>query len=178
MEVADRIVVMNDGAIEQVGTPATSSTSGPANEFVMSFIGPVNQLGHAYVRPHDIDIFTEPTDGASEAMIERILYLGLQLVLLFHGDGAVGDLHALHAALVDERQVLLELALAQADLEERAAEAHRDAEALVEGDLLLDVRRDHSCAPAELDDVDVVAGDLDELAYLVQAEPLVEGARA
>ena len=87
MEVADRIVVMNHGAIEQVGAPRDLYEH-PANEFVMSFIGPVNQLGHAYVRPHDIDIFTEPNDGAVEAMIERILYLGFEVrVTLLRSDG-------------------------------------------------------------------------------------------
>ncbi len=87
MEVADRIVVMNHGAIEQVGAPRELYEH-PANEFVMSFIGPVNQLGHAYVRPHDIDIFTEPNDGAVEAMIERILYLGFEVrVTLQRSDG-------------------------------------------------------------------------------------------
>ena len=69
-------------------------------------------------------------------------------------------------------QVLVELALAQAHLEERAAEAHGDAAALVERDLLLEVRRDDRGAPAELDDVDVVAGDLEELATWSRPSPL------
>lgn len=88
MEVADRIVVMNHGAIEQVGAPRELYEH-PANEFVMSFIGPTNQLGHAYVRPHDIDIFVEPNEGATEAMIERILYLGFEVrVTLLRSDGS------------------------------------------------------------------------------------------
>ena len=36
----------------------------PANEFVMSFIGPVTRLGDAYVRPHDIEILLEPEEGS------------------------------------------------------------------------------------------------------------------
>ena len=87
MEVADNIVVMNHGAIEQVGAPRELYEH-PANEFVMSFIGPVNQLGHAYVRPHDIDIFLEPTDGAEESLIDRVTYLGFEVrVELTRHDG-------------------------------------------------------------------------------------------
>ncbi len=44
MEVADRVVLMNEGRIEQVGKPRDLYEH-PANEFVMSFIGPVNRLG-------------------------------------------------------------------------------------------------------------------------------------
>src|ERR1700722_16536836 len=49
MEVAEQIVVMNGGRVEQVGTPRELYES-PRNEFVMSFIGPVNRLGNAFVR--------------------------------------------------------------------------------------------------------------------------------
>src|SRR5450756_428168 len=65
----------------------------------------------------------------------------------------------------------------RAQLEEGAAEADRDAVALVEGDLLLDVGRDCRGAPAQFDDVDVVLGDLEKLAYLVEAIALVEHVR-
>ncbi|MEA2210052.1 MAG: sulfate/thiosulfate transport system ATP-binding protein, partial [Solirubrobacteraceae bacterium] len=53
MEVAEQIVVMNEGRIEQAGSPRHLYES-PSNEFVMSFIGPVNRIGDAFVRPHDI----------------------------------------------------------------------------------------------------------------------------
>ncbi|HIK14057.1 MAG TPA: sulfate/molybdate ABC transporter ATP-binding protein [Leptolyngbyaceae cyanobacterium M33_DOE_097] len=43
MEVSDEIVVMNQGRVEQVGTPAEIYDN-PASSFVMSFIGPVNVL--------------------------------------------------------------------------------------------------------------------------------------
>jgi sulfate transport system ATP-binding protein len=78
MEVAEQIVVLNHGEIEQVGAPRDLYER-PANEFVMSFVGPVNRLGDAYVRPHDIDLLIEPADGASEAMIERIAHLGFEV---------------------------------------------------------------------------------------------------
>jgi sulfate transport system ATP-binding protein len=80
MEVAEQIVVMNHGRIEQAGTPRTLYEA-PANEFVMSFIGPVNRLGDAFVRPHDIQILSESdTDGSgSEALVERVVHLGFEV---------------------------------------------------------------------------------------------------
>ena len=54
MEVAGQIVVMNEGRIEQVGSPRELYDE-PANEFVMSFVGPVNRLGEGFVRPHDVE---------------------------------------------------------------------------------------------------------------------------
>ena len=44
MDVAEQIVVMNDGAVEQAGNP-TDLYEHPATEFVMSFVGPANRLG-------------------------------------------------------------------------------------------------------------------------------------
>ncbi|ABE48879.1 sulfate/molybdate ABC transporter ATP-binding protein [Methylobacillus flagellatus] len=86
LEVADRIVVMNQGKIEQIGSPQEVYDN-PASPFVYKFLGNVNQfysrvdqgqahIGNialnlnehhtvqnsdalAYVRPHDIDIYTE-----------------------------------------------------------------------------------------------------------------------
>ena len=55
MEVAERIVVMNEGRIEQEGGPRELYES-PASEFVMSFVGPVNRLDGALVRPHDVEV--------------------------------------------------------------------------------------------------------------------------
>lgn len=55
MEVADRIVLMNHGRIEQVGDPHTLYEH-PENEFVMGFVGPVTRLGDSLIRPHDIEI--------------------------------------------------------------------------------------------------------------------------
>ena len=47
LEVADEIVVINYGRIEQVGTP-DELYDAPANEFVMSFLGPVTTLPAAW----------------------------------------------------------------------------------------------------------------------------------
>ena len=44
LEVADEIVVINDGRVEQIGSPDQLYDE-PANDFVMRFLGPVTQLG-------------------------------------------------------------------------------------------------------------------------------------
>ncbi|HLO50542.1 MAG TPA: sulfate ABC transporter ATP-binding protein [Kamptonema sp.] len=94
MEVADEIVVMNKGRVEQVGSPAQIYDS-PATAFVMSFIGPVNVLSSTagifarqsleapspqiYLRPHDVVIQTEPEASFAPAKINRIVYLGWEI---------------------------------------------------------------------------------------------------
>src|SRR5712691_5059008 len=50
MDVADEVVVMNRGRVEQVAGPRDLYER-PANEFVMSFVGQVNRFGDAWVRP-------------------------------------------------------------------------------------------------------------------------------
>lgn len=87
LEVADRVVVMNEGRIEQVGSPEEVYDH-PATPFVYNFLGNVNlfrsrvidgkarigslemevprdtnHTGHAevYVRPHQLDIEQQPT---------------------------------------------------------------------------------------------------------------------
>jgi sulfate transport system ATP-binding protein len=78
MEVAEQIVVMNEGRIEQAGSPRELYES-PRNEFVMTFIGPVNRLGDAFVRPHDIQLLSEAGPGTTEALVQRIVHLGFEV---------------------------------------------------------------------------------------------------
>jgi sulfate/thiosulfate transport system ATP-binding protein len=78
MEVAEQIVVMNKGRIEQAGAPRELYES-PTNEFVMSFIGPVNRLGEAFMRPHDIQILPEDDGTGTEALVERVVHLGFEV---------------------------------------------------------------------------------------------------
>ena len=78
MEVADRVVLMNAGQIEQIGKPRDLYEH-PANEFVMSFVGPVNRLGDGFVRPHDIEVRLEPNGSTSRAAVERVVYLGFEV---------------------------------------------------------------------------------------------------
>jgi sulfate transport system ATP-binding protein len=87
MEVSEQIAVINQGKIEQIGTPRDLYEQ-PANEFVMRFIGPVSELAGHWIRPHDVEILLEPSDGAPEAMIDRIVHLGFEVrVELSLGDG-------------------------------------------------------------------------------------------
>src|SRR5690348_12325079 len=78
MEVADRIVVVNHGRIEQVG-PARELYDRPRNEFVMSFVGPVNRIDGKLVRPHDIEVRHEPNGTTTPAVVERIVHLGFEV---------------------------------------------------------------------------------------------------
>jgi sulfate/thiosulfate transport system ATP-binding protein len=87
LELADNVVVMNSGRVEQTATPRELYEQ-PANPFVMSFVGPVNRLGDAWVRPHDIEIRTEPNGSTLEAQVERIVRLGFEVrVELVRADG-------------------------------------------------------------------------------------------
>jgi sulfate/thiosulfate transport system ATP-binding protein len=78
MDVAGQIVVMNRGRIEQTGSPRELYEH-PSNEFVMSFIGPVNRLGDALLRPHDIQILSHPDGSTVEALVRRVVHLGFEV---------------------------------------------------------------------------------------------------
>jgi sulfate/thiosulfate transport system ATP-binding protein len=78
MEVAEQIVVMNEGRIAQAGSPRHLYES-PSNEFVMSFIGPVNRIGDAFLRPHDIQILADADGAGTEALVERVVHLGFEV---------------------------------------------------------------------------------------------------
>jgi len=78
MDVADQIVLMNSGRVEQVGAPRELYEE-PANEFVMTFVGPVSKLGDAYIRPHDVELLLEPEDGTTAATVQRVVHLGFEV---------------------------------------------------------------------------------------------------
>ena len=94
MEVADEIVVMNRGRVEQVGTPAQIYDN-PASAFVMSFIGPVNVLPgtsqifqgngfdaahpEVFLRPQDILVETASSGSSVPARVSRIIHLGWEI---------------------------------------------------------------------------------------------------
>jgi sulfate transport system ATP-binding protein len=72
MEVADRVVVMNHGRIEQVGTP-DEVYQHPATPFVYEFLGDVNLFhGRNYARPHEVDILRHSVQDAIPAKVEHI----------------------------------------------------------------------------------------------------------
>jgi sulfate transport system ATP-binding protein len=78
MELADQIVVISHGRVEQTGTP-TELYDSPANDFVMNFIGPVTRLDGRLVRPHDLQLLVEPSASADEAVVDRIVRLGFEV---------------------------------------------------------------------------------------------------
>jgi sulfate/thiosulfate transport system ATP-binding protein len=86
MEVADRIVVLNHGRVEQEGPPRELYER-PANPFVMGFLGPVARLGDTLVRPHDLRVHAEPRDGALEAQVARVVHLGFEVRVELQLDG-------------------------------------------------------------------------------------------
>ena len=81
LEVADEIVVINEGRIEQIGGP-TDLYDHPANDFVMSFLGPTTQINGVLHRPHDIEVSTHPgIAGSIPARIVRELRVGFEVRL-------------------------------------------------------------------------------------------------
>ena len=87
MAISDRIAVMDHGSIEQVGAPRELYDH-PANELVMSLLGPINRLGDTLVRPGDIEIHLEPNGATHEARIERVVHLGFETQIeLVRNDG-------------------------------------------------------------------------------------------
>jgi sulfate transport system ATP-binding protein len=80
MEVADQVVVMSQGHVEQIGAPRDVYEE-PANEFVMTFVGQAHQFGDTFVRPHDLEVTLEPNGATSEVMIDRIVHLGFNVRL-------------------------------------------------------------------------------------------------
>ena len=80
MEVADRIVVMNKGAIEQIGPPGEVYQR-PASEFVYHFLGDANRLHvgddrHMQFRPHEVLLAREAAADLAPAEVRDIRPLG------------------------------------------------------------------------------------------------------
>ena len=82
MEVADRLAVVNHGRLEQVGAPADMYDH-PANEFVLTFLGPATRLHGQWVRPHDLVVHPvddgKPTSAAVEGTVARVTHLGFEV---------------------------------------------------------------------------------------------------
>jgi len=106
MEVADRVVVMNQGCIEQDGPP-DEVYDHPATPFVLQFLGDVNlfhgRFGHAaggvaseevsYVRPHELEIVPNAQEGALAVTLSQALTVGPQTRIEFKriDDGSYVD---------------------------------------------------------------------------------------
>jgi sulfate/thiosulfate transport system ATP-binding protein len=78
MEVADTLAVMNEGRIEQVGSPRDVYDN-PATDFVMGFIGPVSNLEGRLVRPHDVTVSLTAEPDSIEATVLRVVHLGFEV---------------------------------------------------------------------------------------------------
>jgi sulfate transport system ATP-binding protein len=78
MEVADEIVVMAGGEVQQVGSP-DDLYERPSSEFVMSFLGPTTRVGGTLVRPHDVEVLTVPEPGTVAADVQRVVRLGFEV---------------------------------------------------------------------------------------------------
>jgi sulfate transport system ATP-binding protein len=120
LEVADRIVVMNKGRIEQDGTPEQVYDN-PANPFVYEFLGTVNLFharvrqgdtlvntdssdqpasqaevelpGFAYVRPHEIEVVLQPATDTIAATLDLVTVVGPVVRLELQADGAERVVH-------------------------------------------------------------------------------------
>jgi sulfate transport system ATP-binding protein len=78
MEIADQIVVISHGRVEQAGSPSELYDR-PANDFVMNFIGPVTELDGELVRPHDLQILIDAAPSTEPAVVDRIIRLGFEV---------------------------------------------------------------------------------------------------
>ncbi len=78
LDVADHIAVMNEGRVEQWGSPREVYEE-PASDFVMGFLGPTAVLHGELVRPHDLVLSLEPADGAIAVEVERVVHLGFEV---------------------------------------------------------------------------------------------------
>jgi len=104
MEVADRVVVMNHGRIEQQGAP-DEVYDRPATPFVLQFLGDVNlfhgRLGHtaapgsegdvSYVRPHELEIVAEAGQDTWPVTLAQTLTVGPNTRIEFRRDDAGRD---------------------------------------------------------------------------------------
>ena len=117
MEVADRIVVMNEGRIEQEGSP-DQVYDHPATPFVLQFLGDVNlfhgRLGHGpggpneaiYVRPHELQIVPQAEEGAIAVTLGQALTVGPNTRLEFRrtDDGGYLDVEMPRSDYVQLRE--------------------------------------------------------------------------
>jgi sulfate/thiosulfate transport system ATP-binding protein len=131
LELANQIVVMHEGKVEQVGAPSEVYDD-PATPFVAGFVGAANILhGHvrdkhvhlgslrlpgaehleegaaatAYVRPHDVRVMAKRENGSVTAKVERIATLGwlARLTLSLPG-GETLVAHVPHAELYGAKE--------------------------------------------------------------------------
>jgi len=76
LELADRVVVMDQGRIEQIGTPDEIYMN-PETPFVSHFVGETNRIagasGEVHFRPHDIEL---AADGSEAVLVDNVFRKG------------------------------------------------------------------------------------------------------
>jgi sulfate transport system ATP-binding protein len=90
MELADRIVLLEDGRIVQTGTPSELYAA-PQTPFAMRFFGNANLLQGAdhlavYVRPHEFVVDDRPFAGSLPGVVRRVAALGWRVALDVYTD--------------------------------------------------------------------------------------------
>ncbi|MEA2553192.1 MAG: sulfate/thiosulfate transport system ATP-binding protein [Fimbriimonadaceae bacterium] len=105
LELSDEVVVLNEGRVQQVGTPEQIYEQ-PANEFVAAFVGPVNKIrfgpNELYVRPSDVGISVTGEEHCN-GTIERVSFLGDTLkVHVRLNDGQILIAHVLAADAIGQ----------------------------------------------------------------------------
>ena len=104
MEVADQVVILRSGQVEQAGAPREVYRR-PANDWVMGFLGQVTRIGQQLVRPHEVSLALEPGGDAVESMVARVVHLGSQVRVELELAGG-GQAHAqLTPAEADELEL-------------------------------------------------------------------------
>ena len=111
MEVADRVVVMHQGRIEQQGAPHEVYDH-PATPFVLQFLGDVNLFTRGaetdYVRPHEIDIVATPAPDTWSVTVGQMLTVGPNTRIEFKrdDDGSFVDVELTRHEFVAARERL------------------------------------------------------------------------
>jgi sulfate transport system ATP-binding protein len=87
MEIADRLVILNEGRIEQAGRPSFVYDH-PATDFVASFLGPITSLGGISYRPHELELVSGNAAGES-FKVREVVRLGFEVrVVLESAEGS------------------------------------------------------------------------------------------
>ena len=137
LEVSDRVVLMNKGKVEQIGTP-TEVYEHPASPFVYGFLGAVNlfhgrvdgdhlavgdvRLQHGdpaqavsgdaigFARPHELEIVTDPAGNVGlEARVARVMAFGATARIELYADNGIDQ--AIHYEVELPRARVAELNL-------------------------------------------------------------------
>jgi sulfate transport system ATP-binding protein len=148
LEVADEIVVINHGRVEQTGSP-DALYDAPANDFVMGFLGPTTRFDGRLVRPYELDLAdvddadtvgdvdadtvgdvneADAVGGAAAGTIRRVVRVGGDVRVIVELDGG-GDV----AVTRPRRQTGDALAAGQRVVVVRAAEPARRSRVVASG---------------------------------------------